>query len=97
MRLPVLPEIPAVGEFVPGYEATGWGGIGAPRDTPAEVIDILHREINAGLVDAKMQSRFADLGGYTPFPSSPAEFRKFIADDVEKWARVIRTANIRLE
>jgi tripartite-type tricarboxylate transporter receptor subunit TctC len=97
MRSPELPEVPAVGEFVPGYEASGWQGIGAPKDTPTEVIDILNKEINAGLVGSKMKSRFADLGGYTPFASSPAEFRKFIADNVEKWAKVIRTANIRVE
>ena len=95
MRSPELPEVPAVGEFVPGYEASGWQGIGAPRDTPAEVIDILNKEINAGLADTKMKARFADLGGYTPFASSPAELRKFIADDVEKWAKVFRAANIK--
>jgi len=95
MRSTELPEVPAVGEFVPGYEASGWQGIGAPRDTPAEVIDILNKEINAGLADTKMKARFADLGGYTPFASSPAELRKFIADDVEKWAKVFRAANIK--
>jgi tripartite-type tricarboxylate transporter receptor subunit TctC len=86
-----------VGEFVPGYEVSGWQGIGAPRDTPAEVIDILNKEINAGLADTKMKARFADAGSYTPFASSPAELRKFIADDVEKWGKVIRAANIRVE
>jgi tripartite-type tricarboxylate transporter receptor subunit TctC len=97
MRSPELPEVPAVGEFVPGYEASGWQGIGAPRDTPTEVIDILNKEINAGLGDTRMKARFTDLGGYTPFTSAPAELRKFIADDVEKWAKVIRAANIRVE
>jgi tripartite-type tricarboxylate transporter receptor subunit TctC len=97
MRSPELPEVPAVGEFVPGYEASGWQGIGAPRDTPAEVIDILNKEINAGLADTKMKARFADLGGYTPFASSPAELRKFIADDIEKWAKVFRAANIKAD
>jgi tripartite-type tricarboxylate transporter receptor subunit TctC len=97
MRSPELPEVPAVGEFVPGYEASGWAGIGAPRDTPAEIIDILNKEINAGLADVKMKARFADLGGYTPFASSPAELRKFIADDVEKWAKVIGAAGIKAE
>ena len=96
MRSPELPEVPAVGEFVPGYEASGWAGIGAPRNTPAEVIDILNKEINAGLADAKIKARFADLGGYTPFASSPAELRKFITDNIEKWAKVIRAANIKL-
>jgi tripartite-type tricarboxylate transporter receptor subunit TctC len=97
MRSPELPEVPAVGEFVPGYESSGWQGIGAPRDTPAEVIDILNKEINAGLADTKMKARFTDLGGYTPFASSPAELRKFIADDVEKWAKVFRPASIKPE
>jgi len=97
MRSPQLPEVPTVGEFVPGYEASGWQGIGAPRDTPAEVIDILNKEINAGLADTKMKARFADAGGYMPFASSPSEFRKFITDDVNKWANVIRAANIRVE
>jgi tripartite-type tricarboxylate transporter receptor subunit TctC len=82
---------------VPGYEASGWQGIGAPRGTPAEIINLLNKEINAGLADAKMKARFADLGGYAPFTSSPAKFRKFIVDDVEKWARVFRAANIKLE
>jgi tripartite-type tricarboxylate transporter receptor subunit TctC len=94
MRSPELPDVPAVGEFVPGFEASGWQGIGAPRNTPAEVIDILNKEINAGLADAKMKARFADAGGYSPFASSPAELGKFIADDVEKWRKVIRAANI---
>ena len=97
MRSPELPEVPAIGEFVPGYEASGWQGIGAPRDTPPEVIDILNKEINTGLADTKMKARFADLGGYTPFASSPAELRKFIADDVEKWAKVFRAASIKPE
>ena len=97
MRLPELPEVPAIGEFVPGYEASGWSGIGAPRATPGEVIDILNKEINTGLADPKMKARFAALGGYTPYASSPAELKKFIANDVEKWAKVIRAANIRVE
>jgi tripartite-type tricarboxylate transporter receptor subunit TctC len=97
MRSPELPEVPAVGEFVPGYEASGWQGIGAPRDTPTEIIDILNKEINAGLGDTRMKARFTDLGGYTPFASAPAELRKFIADDVEKWGKVIRAAGIKAE
>jgi tripartite-type tricarboxylate transporter receptor subunit TctC len=97
MRSPELPDVPAIGEFVPGYEASGWQGIGAPRDTPPEVIDILNKEINTGLADTKMKARFADAGGYTPFPSSPAELRKFIAAETEKWGNVIRTLNIKAE
>ena len=71
MRSPELPDVPAIGEFVPGYEASGWQGIGAPRDTPPEVIDILNKEINTGLADTKMKARFADAGGYTPFQARP--------------------------
>jgi tripartite-type tricarboxylate transporter receptor subunit TctC len=91
-----LPGIPAVGEFVPGYEASVWYGIGAPRNTPVEVIDKLNKEINAALADPKMKARLADLGG-TPLVISPADFGKLIADDTEKWGKVIRAANIKAE
>ena len=94
-RLEVLPDIPTVGEFVPGYEASGWQGIGAPRNTPADIVDRLNREVNVGLADPKMKSRLADLGG-TVLAGSPAAFEKFIADETEKWAKVIRAANIKL-
>jgi tripartite-type tricarboxylate transporter receptor subunit TctC len=94
MRSPELPDVPTVGEFVPGFEASGWQGICAPKNTPAGIVDKLNKEINAGLADAKMKARFAEAGGYMPWVSSPAELRKFIADDVEKWRNVIRTANI---
>lgn len=97
MRSRELPDVPTVGEFLPGYEASGWQGIGAPRNTPAEIIEKLNKEINAGLADTTMKTRFADAGSYAPFASSPAELRKFIADDVEKWAKVIRAANIGVE
>ena len=95
-RLEVLPDIPTVGEFVPGYEASGWQGIGSPRNTPADIVERLNREINAGLADPKMKSRIADLGG-TVLPGSPAAFQKFIADETDKWAKVIRAANIKAE
>src|SRR5262247_860745 len=95
-RQEVLPDIPTVGEFVLGYEASGWQGIGAPKNTPAEIIDKLNKEINAALDDPKMKARLADLGG-TVLPGSPAEFGKFIADEVQKWAKVIRLANIKAE
>jgi tripartite-type tricarboxylate transporter receptor subunit TctC len=91
-----LPGIPTVGEFVPGYEASVWYGIGAPRNTPVEVIDKLNKEINAALADPKMKARLADLGG-TPLVISPADFGKLIADDTEKWGKVIRAANIKAE
>ena len=89
-----LPDIPTVGEFVPGYEASGWDGIGAPKNTPAEIIDKLNQEINAVLADPKMKARLADLGA-VPMPMTPAEFGKFIAAETEKWGKVIRAANIK--
>jgi tripartite-type tricarboxylate transporter receptor subunit TctC len=82
-----LPEIPTVGEFVPGYEATGWQGIVAPKNTPTEIVDKLNEEIRAALSDPKMTARIVDLGA-TPFASSPAEFGKFIVEYTEKWGRV---------
>ena len=91
-----LSELPTIGEFVPGYEATGWQGIGAPRNTPAEVLDKLHTEINACLADPKFQARIVDLG-YTVFASSRTEFSKFVAEYTEKWAKIIRGANIKAE
>jgi tripartite-type tricarboxylate transporter receptor subunit TctC len=93
-RLEVLPDVPTVGEFVPGYEASGWQGIGAPENTPAEIIDRLNGEINAALADPKMKGRLADLGGL-PIPVAPADFSKFIAEETEKWGKVIRAANIK--
>ena len=95
-RLEVLPDVPTVGEFVPGYEATSWNGIGAPRGTPAEIIDKLNKEINAGLADAKIRARFASVGAVVD-SSSVAEFGKFIADETEKWAKVIKFAGIKAE
>ena len=85
-----------MGEFVPGYEASGWFGIGAPKDTPAEIIDKLNKEINAALVDATMKTRLAELGG-TALPGSPADFGKLIVDETEKWAKVIKVAAIKAE
>lgn len=96
-RSAMLPDVPAVGEFVPGYEAGGWQGIGAPKDTPRVIVEKLNKEISVCLADANMKKRFAELGDYTPFASSPAELTKFIADDTEKWAKVIKAANIKRE
>jgi tripartite-type tricarboxylate transporter receptor subunit TctC len=93
-RSEVLPDIPTVGEFLPGYDASAWTGVGAPRSTPTEIIEKLNREINAGLADPKLKVRFADLGS-TVFVGSPADFGKFIARETEKWAKVVRTANIK--
>ena len=93
-RSEVLPDIPTVGEFLPGYDASAWTGVGAPRNTPAEIIEKLNREINAGLDDPKMKARFTDQG-VAAFVGSPADFGKFIVDETEKWGKVVRTANIK--
>jgi tripartite-type tricarboxylate transporter receptor subunit TctC len=95
VRAEALPDLPTVADSVPGYEASAWYGIGAPRRTPAEIIDRLNRETNAGLADAKLKARLADLGG-TLIPGSPADFGKLIAEETEKWGKVIRMANIKL-
>jgi tripartite-type tricarboxylate transporter receptor subunit TctC len=93
-RQEILPDIPTVGEFVAGYEASGWAGIGAPRNTLAEIIDKLNKEINAALADPKIKARLADLGS-TALALSPADFGKLVAAETEKWGKVIRTANIK--
>ena len=95
-RSDMLPDIPTVGDFVPGYEASAFWGVGAPRNTPAEIIDKLNKEVNAALADPKIKSRIADTGG-TVLPGSPADFGKFIADETEKWAKVIKFAGIKAE
>ena len=88
-RSEVLPDVPTVGDFVPGYEASALQGIGAPKETPAEIVDKLNREINAGLVDPKLKARFADLGAAV-FSGSSSDFGKFMAEETEKWAKVIK-------
>jgi tripartite-type tricarboxylate transporter receptor subunit TctC len=95
-RSEALPDTPTVGEFVPGYEASGWFGIGAPRNTPAEIVDRLNKEINAGLADPKLRARLHDLGGMV-LAGSPADFGKLIAEETEKWAKVIKFAGIKPE
>jgi len=95
-RSDVLPDVPAIAEFVPGYVATGWQGIGAPANTPVQIIDKLNKEVNAALADPKFTARLTDLGG-VPFASSPEEFGRFIVEFTEKWARVIRAAEIKAE
>jgi tripartite-type tricarboxylate transporter receptor subunit TctC len=95
-RSDALPDIPTVAEFVPGYEASSWFGVGAPKNTPPQIIDKLNKEINAGLADPKLRARLADLGG-TVLPGSPADFGKHIAEETEKWGKVIRAANIKVE
>ena len=96
-RLEALPDVPTVGDFVPGYEASSWLGFGAPKNTPAAVVDRLNKEINLAISDSAIKARLVDLGGLVLPLSSPAEFGKFLASDTEKWARVIRTANIKPE
>ena len=93
-RSAALPDIPTVGEFVPGYEARLWHGVGAPKNTPSEIVDKLNKEINAGLADPSMKARLAELGA-VPMPMTPAEFGKFMADETEKWGRVVRAAHIK--
>ena len=95
-RAEMLPELKAVGDFVPGYEASQWYGIGAPRNTPAEIVDKLNKEINAAIADPGMKARFAAIGG-EPLPGSPAEFGKLITEETEKWGRVVRAAGIKPE
>jgi tripartite-type tricarboxylate transporter receptor subunit TctC len=95
-RLDALPDLPTAAEFVPGYEAIGWYGIGAPKNTPAEIVGKLNGALNAALAGPAAKSRLADLG-VEPMRMTPAQFAKFIADENEKWGKVIRTANIKLE
>jgi len=95
-RQTALPDVPTVAEFVPGYEASGWYGIGGPRNLSDGIVGSLNRTINADLADADLDQRLAELGG-VPMPMMPAEFGKFLAAETEKWARVIRTANIKAD
>jgi tripartite-type tricarboxylate transporter receptor subunit TctC len=95
-RMEALPDLPTVGEFLAGYEASAWAGLGAPKGTPTGIIEKLNRGVNAGLANPRIRARFADLGG-TPLPGIPADFGKLIADETEKWAKVIRAANIKPE
>jgi tripartite-type tricarboxylate transporter receptor subunit TctC len=95
-RAQVLPDLPTVGDFLPGYEASQWYGVGAPRSTPAEIIDKLNKEINAALADPGMKARFADIGGEA-LAGSPADFGRLIAAETEKWAKVVRAASIKPE
>ena len=93
-RVEALPDVPTLAEFIPGFEASQWIGLVAPKDTPSAIVEKLNAEINAGLADAKLKARFAELGG-TVMPGSPADFAKLIRDETEKWAKVIRDANIK--
>ena len=95
-RVAALPDVPTIGETVPGYEVSIWYGIAAPRGTPPEVIEKLNQAVNAVLAYPKLQARLAELGG-EPMPMTPAEFGKLVAEETEKWAKVIRAANIKVE
>jgi len=95
-RLDVLPDVPTVADFVPGYEASGFAGVGVPRNTPADIIDLLNKELNAGLADPKIRGRIEELGG-TVLGGSPAEFATILSEAIEKWAKVIKFAGITVE
>ena len=96
IRSDALPDLPTVGEFVPGYEASPWWGVGVPKNTPTDIVDKLNKEINAGLADPNIRARFADLG-VTAFPGSPADFGKLIAEETKKWAKVVMFAGIKAD
>jgi tripartite-type tricarboxylate transporter receptor subunit TctC len=96
LRLQALPDLPTVGEVLPGYEASAWSAIGVPKNTPAEIVERLNKEINAGLGDPKIKARLADLGAMT-FAGSPADFSKFIVEETEKWGKVMRAAHIKVD
>jgi tripartite-type tricarboxylate transporter receptor subunit TctC len=95
-RSDALPDVPPLADFLPGYEASGWFGIGAPKNTPAEIVERLNREINAGLSDPKLKARFAELGA-TVFAGSSVNFEKFIAEETEKWGKIVKFAGIKPE
>ena len=95
-RSEALPDLPTVAEFVPGYEASTWYGVGAPKATPAEIVEKLNKEINASLADPRFIARLMELGA-EPMPMSPSDFGKLVADETEKWGKVIRTAGIKAE
>jgi len=95
-RSEALPDLPTISDFVPGYEASTWNGVCAPRDTPVEIVNKLNQEIDAGLADPNMKARLADVGA-SALPGSPAEYARLIADEIEKWAKVIRAGNIKAE
>jgi tripartite-type tricarboxylate transporter receptor subunit TctC len=96
MRNAAMPDLPTVAEFLPGYESSAWYGVSAPKGTPADIVEKLNKEINAGLSDSKLGARLADLGGL-PLQGSSGDFGKLIAEETEKWAKVIRAANIKPE
>ena len=96
LRSEALPDVPTVGDFVPGYEAVGWYGVAAPKNTPTEIVEKLNREITAALADATLKARLADLGA-EPMPMTPIEFGKFVVEETEKWGKVVKFAGIKPE
>jgi tripartite-type tricarboxylate transporter receptor subunit TctC len=96
VRSETLPDLPPIADYLPGYDASGWFGIAAPKNTPADLIERLNKEINAGLADPKIKARYAELGA-TVYAGSPAAFRRFIQDETEKWGKVIKTVGIKPE
>ena len=95
-RSELLPDIPTIGEFLPGYDASAWHGIGAPRNTPTELVEVLNKQINTSLADSKMKTRIADLG-YQAYVTSPAEFANFINEETDKWAKIVRLSGAKPE
>jgi tripartite-type tricarboxylate transporter receptor subunit TctC len=95
-RYGVLPDVPVLSDFVPGYEASGWIGIGAPRGTPADIVDSLNREINAALINPRIKTLVTEQGGVIASPASSGAFGKLVVEYTDKWAKVIRAANIKL-
>ena len=93
-RSDALPDLPTIADFVPGYEASTWNGVSAPKNTPAEIVDRLNKEINAGLADPTIKARLAEMGAWL-LPGSPADCRKLVADEIAKWAKVVRAANLK--
>jgi tripartite-type tricarboxylate transporter receptor subunit TctC len=91
-----LPDVPTVGESIPGFESSSMNGLGAPQNTPPEIVDRLNKEVNAALADPKFRTRLADIGG-TPLAGSPADFGKLIAEDTEKWAKVVKFSGAKVE
>jgi tripartite-type tricarboxylate transporter receptor subunit TctC len=95
-RSPLLPDLPTVGDFVPGYETTAWYGLAAPKGTPAEIVERLNRDVNAGLADPGIRRKLADLGG-TPMPMTSAEFGKLIVDETDRWGKLVRKFDMKAE
>jgi tripartite-type tricarboxylate transporter receptor subunit TctC len=95
-RSELLPDVPTVGDFLPGYEASAWYGVGAPRGTPSEIVEMLNKELNGAFADPMTKARIVELGG-TPLPGSPADFGRFVAKEVEKWGKVVEFSGTKIK